>query len=115
LKAAKAEELDSLVTLSDVPFYDDGTDIIKDRTVLKKLLKSAWVDFAKSDRFPSDVMGLIRFGEFGEPYGGERLLATEIVGTDGWLVFVGQKGNPKVGMLLIRVREGKGKVVGATG
>jgi len=112
LTAAKAEDLENLVKLTDVPWYADGNKIIKDRDELNKSLKRGWVDRARSARFQPKVLGLIRHGELGDLYGGERLRADEVLGKEDWVVFIGQNGNP-MGFLFVRLREGKGKVVGA--
>jgi len=112
LKAAKAKDLDSLVKLNDVPWYSDGEEILKDRQKLNDFLKRIWIDRASSAQFPSDVLGLIKIGEFGDPFGGERLPATDVVTKDDWLVFVGQNGIAR-GFMLVRMRDGVAKVVGA--
>jgi hypothetical protein len=114
LKTAKAKNLNGLLNLTGIPFYEDGTEIIRNEAKLKALLKSAWIDFAGNPRFPTYILGVIRFESFGEPYFGERLQVGNILGTDGWVVFIGQKGKQN-GMILVRVKNGTAKIVGATG
>ncbi|MCI0637536.1 MAG: hypothetical protein L0Y72_13785 [Gemmataceae bacterium] len=112
LKAARAKELDELVKLSHIPWYADGTHIIQEREKLKQLLQSDWIDFANDARFPSQVFGLIQFGDYGELYGGERLRADQLLAKDDWIVFVGP--NEKTGgFILVGTREGMTKVLGA--
>jgi hypothetical protein len=71
-----------------------------------------WIDPKVNARFPSEVLGLIRLGEIGDLYGGTRLRTDEVVSKDDWVVFVGQNAKA-MGFFLVKMREGKGKVVGA--
>jgi len=113
LKAAKGKDLDALVKLTDIPWFDDGTQIIKDRAKLKELLKSAWVDFADDERFPSKIVRVATFRESRHMFQGQRQeLADEVLAKDDWVVFLGRDGKSK-GMLFVRLRDNRAKVVGA--
>ncbi len=112
LKAVKDQNLDALVKLNDVPWYEDGTSIINEEAKLKDFLKRIWVDRAKNAKLPSDVVGLIRCGEIGDLYGGTRIPTANVAAKDDWLVFVGNDGMAR-GFFLVKMRDGKGKVVGA--
>ncbi len=114
LKTAKAKDLDSLAKLADVPWYSDGNRIIKDRDDLKKILKSTWVDLVDQGRpLPTDVNRTTTYGEIREQFKEPRReLADQVFAKDDWAVFVGGPGKQRGGVLFVRVREGKGKVIG---
>jgi hypothetical protein len=113
LMAAKAKDLDGLLKLADVPWYSDGNKIVKDREELRSRLKRTCVDLVNAERVPSDVLGLLRVGEFGDPFAGNRLAIDEVATNDDWVVIVGENG--KLGLFFVRVRAGVGKVVGVAG
>lgn len=115
LNAAKAKDLEALVKLTDVPWYSDGNRIIKDRAELKKDLKMNWIELAAQGRpLPTEVFRIASYAEIREliqeP---RRKLADDVFAKDDWVVFVQDNAKEKQGVLFVRLRDGKGKVIGA--
>lgn len=90
LRAAQAEDLEALVKLADVPWYEDGTEIISDHKRLRNALKSDWIDFAKS----AFSLGCSRHRQFGKlaPLETTRLPFDKVVSENDWVVILGRNG-----------------------
>ncbi len=116
LQAAKAKDLDGLLNLTDVPWYSDGNQVIKNREELKKMLKSTWVDVLDQRRIlPVDVFLVISFGGIRELLQEQRQeLADQVFAKEDWAVFVRGERKDKRGIIFVRVREGQGKVIGVS-
>ena len=108
LKAAKAKNLDGLMKIADVPWYSDGV-VVKDRDELKQGLEFS---LRGTRPPPSEVIRITTYGEIRELLKKDRREpADEVLVKDDLAVFVGQKGKP-MGVLFVRVRDGKAKVTG---
>ncbi len=111
LKAQTAKDLDCLVELADVPLFSDGR-IIKDRDELKKKWKSA-LDRSDQGQVPTDVFLIASYAGMRELFREPRSqVADGFFAKDDWAVFVRGGRKNKGGMIFVRVREGKGKVIG---
>jgi hypothetical protein len=110
LKAATAKDLEGLLKVVDVPWYDDGTRVLKGREELEQFLKRRVVESTKDAPLPQ-VLGLVRVGRAGQLYGGERLRPDEAVTKEDWIALVG-RDRQAFGFLLLRVRDDECKVVG---
>lgn len=107
LKAANSRDLDGLLKAADLPWYSDGTNIIKTQAALQKELKSDWVD---DRQFPSQMLGMTKVEDFSQLLGKQRLRPEEVLTKDDWVVILGRDG--EAGYLFVRVTDGKAKIVG---
>jgi hypothetical protein len=117
LKAAKAMDLDRLLKHADAPWYTYDDEIIKDRDALKGVLKSIVERVGQGRSLPEDVSLVTSYGEVRDVLFKEqqRGRADQVLTNNDWVVFA-QKDRKVTGdCFLVRVREGKCKVVGVVG
>src|SRR5262245_21257945 len=114
VKAVKAKDLDEVMKVAGVPWFADGKHVIKDADELKKYLKSRLDGVTNPERIPSDVVRVERWDKFPrrEKLDAEaQKMVDDVVGKDGLVVTLGRDGKD-VGAILVRVEDGKAKVVG---
>jgi hypothetical protein len=122
LKAVKAKDLDAAMKTADVPFLTedkDGAKVIDKVDDLKGDLKEKFGKIKDAERIPSelgkvvDVTGVRKlFESRTEPVDKKALEQIEkVLGKSGYAVFLIQDGKER-GALLVRIKDGKAKVVG---
>jgi hypothetical protein len=116
MKAMKARDADAALKVADVPFgYRDGdtSAVIKDTAALKKWLKEKIEEIKDADAVPTEVKTLVAFAQLKEKVkDSEQLKAVEdVIGKDGFIVmFI--TPDEKMLPILVRMRDGKAKIVG---
>ena len=115
LKAVKAKDVDAVMKASAAPFaHREGGDIgvIKDEAELKKWVKEKLDSIADTDKVPTDVEKVVPFSELKEKIPGEddKKKVEEVVGKDGFVATIEVDG--KTVVILVKMKDGKGKVVG---
>jgi hypothetical protein len=110
LKAIKAKELEGTLKLADVPWLSNGQQIIKDADGLKKRLVSI---LRRSQALPDEVLPIsVTYGGIKDMFKEKRQqFADKVLTKDDWAVVVGRKGKATE-LVWVRVRDGKGKVIG---
>ena len=114
LKAVKAKDVDAVLKTSAAPFaHREGGDIsvLKDEAELKKWLKGKLDDIKDADKVPTDVDKVVPFADLKQKLDGEDLKKVEgVVGKDGFVAMIEVDG--KMVVILVKMTDGKGKVVG---
>jgi hypothetical protein len=115
LKAVKARDADALMKAVSTPFaYREGEKltVMKGEDELKKWIKERLEEVKDADKVPTDVSEMHTFANLKDKVKDEELRKTieEVVGRDGFIAVVEADG--KKIPLLVRVKDGKGKVVG---
>lgn len=115
LKAGAAQDLDALEKLSDVPWYRDGEKVVEGRDELNQHLKSAWVDrVPQGQKLAHEVVFTVSYAVMREFLREPRLaVAEKCFAKDDQVVFVRDVETKRGGFVVVRVRDGKGKVIGA--
>lgn len=115
MAAVKSKDLDAVMQTVEVPWFHKGDEIIKERSELKKEFDSLFTkrDF-KDLKF--EIKKIAAFSAVREKtMGDERKLLDEVLTGDDRVVLLEieteKKGKEKL-ILLVKVKEGKGKVVG---
>jgi hypothetical protein len=115
LKAMKAKDLDAVTKLTDTPFVyrdNDNLALLKDDTTLKKWLKERLAEIKDTDEIPTKLSGVFPFADVKEKVRNEQQRKTieEVLGKDGFVAVVMADG--KNIPILVRVKDGKAKIVG---
>ena len=114
LKAVKAKDVDAVMKASAAPFaHREGGEIgvLKDEAELKKWLKGKLDDIKDADKVPTDVDKVVPFADLKQKLDGEDLKKVEgVVGKDGFVAMIEVDG--KMVVILVKMTDGKGKVVG---
>jgi hypothetical protein len=115
LKAVKAKDVDAVMKVSAAPFaHREGGDIsvIKDEAELKKWVKGKLDDIKDADKVPTEFENFAPFADFKDKITGEddRKKVEGVVGKDGFVGVISADG--KTIVMLVRVTDGKAKVVG---
>jgi hypothetical protein len=113
LKAVAAKDLKAMTALADIPWLDRDRQVVRDRAKLAKAVQRVAKQLPKGEgerkveAFPYKKMR----GRIQDEV--ERKLMDEMVGDDGWLVFVENDGYPlSARTLLFHVKDGKAVVTG---
>ena len=115
LKAVKAKDVDAVMKLSAAPFaHREGGDIgvLKDEAELKKWIKEKLDEIKDADAVPTEFENFGPFADFKDKIPGEddRKKVEDVVGKDGFVGSISADGKRFV--MLVRVKDGKAKVVG---
>jgi hypothetical protein len=111
IKALNAKRLDELMKIADVPFWSGDEELIEDRDELRKLLKEA-VEGMGDRTFPTEVTQVLTYAEARKKIEDAKTLALldKLLDRTDRLVGFGKDGGaPGV---LVRIRNGKARVVG---
>ena len=114
LKAIKAKDVDAVMKASAAPFaHREGGDIsvIKDEAELKKWVKGKLDEIKDADKVPTDVEKVVPFADLKAKLDADdQKKVEEVVGKDGFVAMIEVEG--KMVVILIKMKDGKGKVVG---
>ena len=115
LKAIKAKDVDAVMKASAAPFaHREGGEIgvIKDEAELKKWVKGKLDELKDADKVPTDVDKVVPFSELKEKINdeAERKKVEDVIGKDGFVALIEVDG--KMVVILVKMKDGKGKVVG---
>ncbi|HKA07393.1 MAG TPA: hypothetical protein VKD71_09065 [Gemmataceae bacterium] len=114
VKAVKAKDVDATLKIAGVPWFADGKRVIKDADEFKKYVKEKLDGLTDPERVPSQVLKVEPWEKFtgrGRLGAEEAKMADEVLGKSGLAVVIGRDGK-EAGVILVRVDEGKAKVVG---
>lgn len=115
LKAVKATDADAVMKLAAVPFAyreNNAITVLKKEDELKKWLKERLEEIKDADKVPTEVSEMHTFASLKDKIKDEEQRKTieEVVGADGFIAVVSADG--KMIPILIRVKDGKAKIVG---
>ncbi|MCS6850379.1 MAG: hypothetical protein NZ700_04330 [Gemmataceae bacterium] len=113
LSAAAANDAKEMLALADVPWLDRRRQLVRDRADLRKAVERVAHQLLQGERPPKiESFPYAKFrGKIANQV--DRQLLDEVLGNEGWLVMVQQKGNPlSLKTILIRVKDGQAAVVG---
>ena len=116
VSAMKTKDLAAAMTVADAPWWQDERSVIHKRADLEKHLKQQFKALAPLGKLKFEVISSIEWFRL-------RKILTETEVKQGdevfmskdFLVFVGGRAKQETGSLIIRIRAGKGTVVGAKG
>jgi hypothetical protein len=112
LKAAEAKDTATMAKLADLPWLDTNRELVRDRDALAKALDRAAAQAVKPDERKVEALAYKTVRDKIED-AAERKLLDELLGDDGFVVSVENDGRMfSERVLLIRVKDGKAKVVG---
>lgn len=112
MKAIKAEDLDALMKVCDVPFFQDGQKIIKDRDELKKEFAKVFQD-KDLTQLSFEIKEVHLFDKIGAKLNEkDRELLKEVIGKEDRVVLVDVKVGDRGDKAAIMVRAKDGLVVG---
>ncbi len=108
-KALNAKRLDDLIQLADVPWWSGDSELVKDRGQLRKLLQGI-VEKNGDRKFPIEVTQVLTYAEARKKIDDAkaRALLDEVLQRNDRVVVFGRDEHA----LLVRVREGKARIVG---
>ena len=110
-KAIKAKELDGVMKLVDVPWFGLGKEIVKDEKELKKRFKELLDSIKDTSELKSEVKEVLSYSKARDKFKKQKnlfKLIEELKLTENDRVII-QASNAAV---LVRIRDGKAKVVG---
>ena len=115
LKAVKAKDADAVLKLTAVPFaYKDGDrpKVFKEEAQVKAWVKDRLAGVADPAKVPTDLAALLPFTEVADKIenADDRKLVEGVVGKDGFVALIDADG--KTVIVLVKVTDGKAKVVG---
>jgi len=115
LKAIKAKDVDAVVKVSSAPFVtleDETTSVLKDEAALKTWLKERLEEIKDADKVPTEIDQVIPFADVKGKIKdeAERKTIEDAVGKDGFVAVFTVDG--KMISILVRIKDGKTKVVG---
>jgi len=115
LKAIKAKDVDAVVKVSAAPFVtleDETTSVLKDEAALKTWLKERLEEIKDADKVPTEIDQVIPFADVKGKIKdeAERKTIEDAVGKDGFVAVFTVDG--KMISILVRIKDGKTKVVG---
>ena len=114
LKAVKAKDADAVMKASAAPFaHREGGEIgvVKDEAELKKWIKGKLDEIKDADKVPTDVEKVVPFAELkAKLEADDQKKVEEVVGKDGFVAMIEVDG--KMVVILVRIKDGKAKVVG---
>lgn len=125
LKALKAKDLDAIMKTVDVPFLisepltgQDGLKVIEKEDDLKAALKTAFEKIKDTGKIMTDVGDVQSAAEIKKFFASQKdrndettKMIEKALGDNGYVVFLGKPGERRGG-ILVRVKDGKAKVVG---
>ena len=114
LKAVKAKDADAVMKASAAPFaHREGGEIgvLKDEASLKKWVKGKLDEIKDADKVPTEVEKVVPFAELkAKLEADDQKKVEEVVGKDGFVAMIEFDG--KMVVILVRIKDGKAKVVG---
>ena len=115
LKAVKAKDIDAVMKASAAPFaHREGGEItvVKDEAELKKWIKGKLDEIKDADKVPTEVEKVVPFADLKEKINDEadKKKVEDVVGKDGFVAMIEVDG--KMVVILVKMKDGKGKVVG---
>ena len=114
LKAVKAKDADAVMKASAAPFaHREGGEIgvVKDEAELKKWIKGKLDEIKDADKVPTEVEKVVPFAELkAKLEADDQKKVEEVVGKDGFVAMIEVDG--KMVVILVRIKDGKAKVVG---
>jgi hypothetical protein len=115
LKALKAKDVDAALKVSATPFgYRDGEKsvVLDDEAALKKWLKERIDAIKDADAQATEIKGLQSFAALKEKIADADKLKTieDVIGKDGFVAVY--RADEKMIPILIRMKDGKAKIVG---
>jgi hypothetical protein len=112
LKAADAKDAATMAKLADVPWLDTNRELVRDRDALPKAIDRAAAQAVKPDERKVEALAYKTVRDKIED-AAERKLFDELLGDDGFVVFVANDGRLlSERVFLVRVKNGQAKVVG---
>src|SRR5262245_36999617 len=116
LKAVKAKDIDAVMKVTAVPFaYRDGDKpkVLKEEADVKAWVKERLDELKNADKVPTEIDRITPFSELREKIKDEadRKTLDEVIGKDGFVAFV-KTPDDKTVAILVRIKDGKAKVVG---
>jgi hypothetical protein len=110
-KAVKAEDVDAVMKLVDVPFFFDGKRVIKDRDELRKEFTDAF-DEKDLTQISVEIKEIHAFEAIEEKLKeNDREMLKEVLAKGDRVVVLEVDSKEKVG-LAVRIRDGQAKIVG---
>ncbi len=115
LKAIKAKDIDAILKLTAIPFAvkdGDKPKVLKDKAAVKAWIKDRLEELKDTDKVPTSIEKLVTFAEVKDKIEDkdDRKLVEDVVGKDGYVALVEADG--KMVIILVKVKDGKAKIVG---
>jgi hypothetical protein len=114
-KALKAKSLEGALKVIDVPFLKDNGKIVNNQGELKKYLEAAIAAIKDPDTAPVEIIAVLPYAKAREKANeDDRKALDQVLNKNDWVVFIGRE-NRRIYSALVRVKDGKAKVVGLGG
>jgi hypothetical protein len=114
-KALKAKDLEGALKVVAVPFMKDNGQIVNDQDELRKYLKEAIAAIKDPSTAPVEIIDVVPYAKARDKANqDDRKASDQVVSKNDLVVFVGRE-KKRIFSVLVRVREGKAKVVGLGG
>jgi hypothetical protein len=115
LKAVKSKDADAAMKTVAAPLFareNEQDKVLKDEAAVKAWVKRRLEEVKDAEKVPSKVAAVYRFQEEVKDEEGRKVVE-EVLGKDGFLVVA--KANGRSLLILVRLKDGEGKVVGIGG
>jgi hypothetical protein len=108
-KALNAKQLDDLMKVADVPWWSGDEELVKDRDELRKIMREV-LDNLGEHKFPTEVTQVLTYAEARKKIEDAKTLAVldKLLDRKDRIVVFGKDEHG----LLVRIREGKARVIG---